>query len=297
MAQYYRNMRSSLPQRVASLQPSATLILAEIDKLNCLVACTKYCADVCPEIQQHQCTIISDSWTANAEQIIATNPDLVIASVPYQEKSVIEILKAGRPFLGLAPHNLNDIYSDIAMIAGIMGELERGQSVIDRMQREIEQVRRRAAAFSSRPRVYCEEWGKPLIHSQYWVAELVEAAGGEFIGTPGAKTSAESIADENPDVIITAWCGTGDRVPLHKIIKDRGWENLRAVQTGRVFCIRDEYLNTPAPTLIHGLHALAACIHPEQFSRPAGLKSLATEKLSSDYRKEEQGVSSISATR
>lgn len=289
-------MRPSLPQRVVSLQPSATLILAEIGKLNCLVACTKYCVDVCPEIRQHQCTIISDSWTASTEQIVATDPDLVIASVPYQEKSVIEILKAGRPFLGLAPHNLNDIYSDIAMIAGVMGELERGQSVIDRMQREIEQVRRRAAA-ASRPRVYCEEWGKPLIHSQHWVAELVEAAGGEFIGAPGAKTSAEAIAAEEPDMIIAAWCGAGDRVPLNKIIEDRGWEKLRAAQTGRVFCIRDEYLNTPAPSLLHGLHALAACIHPEQFSRPAGLKSLATEKLSSDYRKEEQGVSPISATR
>ncbi len=42
------------------------------------------------------------------------DPDLVIASVPYQEKAVVEILKAGARFLGLAPKTLADIYTDIA---------------------------------------------------------------------------------------------------------------------------------------------------------------------------------------
>jgi iron complex transport system substrate-binding protein len=285
-------MTSCLPQRIVSLQPSVTLILSEIGRLDCLVACTKYCADMCPEVRQQGCSILSDSWTANAEQIIASNPDLIIASVPYQEKSVIEILKAGRPFLGLAPHTLCDIYSDISMIAGIVGEQKRGEAVIARMQSGIETVRHKAGS-SSRLRVYCEEWGKPLIHSQTWVAELVDAAGGKFIGVPGAKTTTDAIAAEDPDVIIAAWCGAGDRVPLEKIIGDRRWENLRAVQTGRVFCIRDEYLNTPAPSLLHGLNALAAAIRPQQFSQTAGLKSLTvTRKLPSIHSAVGQIVSS-----
>ena len=285
-------MTSRRPQRIVSLQPSVTLILSEIGRLDCLVACTKYCADICPEVRQHGCSILSDSWIANAEQIIAANPDLIIASVPYQEKSVVEILKAGRPFLGLAPHTLRDIYLDISMIAGIVGEQERGATVIAHMQSGIETVRHKSGS-SSRLRVYCEEWGKPLIHSQTWVAELVEAAGGEFIGVPGAETTADAIAAEDPDVIIAAWCGAGDRVPLEKIIADRNWENLRAVQTGRVFCIRDEHLNTPAPSLLHGLNALAAAIHPQQFSQTAGLKSLATaRKLSFNHSPAGQIVSS-----
>src|SRR2546429_8576155 len=95
------------PQRVVSLQPSATLILAAIGKLDRLVACTKYCVDVCPEVLQRSCTIIEDSWTADASEIIAAKPDLVISSVPYQEKSVIEILKSGTSFLGFAPKSLD----------------------------------------------------------------------------------------------------------------------------------------------------------------------------------------------
>ncbi|HSS98040.1 MAG TPA: ABC transporter substrate-binding protein, partial [Terriglobales bacterium] len=120
MQLYFLMSSDHTPQRVVSLQPSATVILQSIGKLDRLVACTKYCAAVCPEVIEQGCTIIADSWTANASEIIAARPDLVIASVPYQEKSVIEILKSGTSFLGFAPRSLADIYKDIASISGIM---------------------------------------------------------------------------------------------------------------------------------------------------------------------------------
>ena len=133
--------------------------------------------------------IVADSWTAQAAEIVAAGPDLVIASVPYQLEAVAEILKTGVRFLGLAPRALADIYADIALIAGAMGVSDRGEYIVDGMQREIECVRARHAA-EPRPRVFCEEWGKPIIHAQRWVAELVEAAGGQFLGEPGVKTDA-----------------------------------------------------------------------------------------------------------
>jgi iron complex transport system substrate-binding protein len=198
---------------------------------------------------------------------------LVIASVPYQEKAVIEILKSGARFLGFAPKTLANVYSDIAVIAGSVGVGARGEEVIAHMQKRIEEIRARTAAMP-RPRVFCEEWGKPLIASQPWVAELVDAAGGEFLGTPGQQISAAEVAGLNPEIHIAAWCGAGDRVPLEKIIADREWQKLVAAQSSRVFCVRDEYLNTPAPTLLRGLDALVFAIHPEIFPRPEGIRQI-----------------------
>ncbi len=269
-------MTTHSPQRIVSLQPSATVILASVGELDRIVACTKYCTDLCPEVTARNPLIVADSWTAQAAQILAARPDLVIASVPYQEKAVIEILKSGIPFLGFAPRTLANIYTDIASLAGVVGASARGEEVIANMQNEIACVQR-GTRHLDHPRVYCEEWGKPLIHSQAWVAELVEAAGGEFIGTPGAKTTAQAILAENPDVIIAAWCGARDRVPLRKIIRDRNWQQVSAARSARVYCVRDEFLNTPAPSLIHGLHALAACIHPEVFPLPSGTRSITGE--------------------
>jgi iron complex transport system substrate-binding protein len=264
---------SHTPSRIACLQPSATVILAVVGELDRVIACTKYCADVVPEIAARQRTILADSWTANAEQILATQPDLVIASVPYQEKAVIEILKAGVRFLGFAPKTLADIYVDIAIIAGAVGAGDRGEGVVARMQQGIETVRARTAGLP-RPRVFCEEWGRPLIASQGWVAELIEAAGGEFLGEPGRQISAEEVACMDPDIVVAAWCGAGDRVPLEKIVADRGWQGTRAARTSRVYCVRDEHLNTPAPTLLSGLDALAFAIHPDLFARTKGIRQI-----------------------
>jgi iron complex transport system substrate-binding protein len=261
------------PRRIACLQPSATVILSEIGELERVVACTKYCADVVPEVANSSRLILADSWTADAGEIIAAKPDLVIASVPYQEKAVIEILKSGARFLGLAPKNLADIYGDIAVIAGTVGAGARGEAVIAAMQKQIEEVRARTAGLP-RPRVFCEEWGKPLIASQSWVAELVEAAGGEFIGEPGRQISSEDVARLDPEILIAAWCGAGDRVPLEKIITSRNWQETSAVRSGRVYCIRDEHLNTPAPTLLQGLEALAHALHPEVFAAVEGIRQI-----------------------
>ncbi len=218
------------PRRIVSLQPSATVTLASLGCLDLVVACTKYCLDVVPELRDSPRKIVADSWTANRNEILAAQPDFVVASVPYQLDAVADILKAGVRFLGLAPHSLSEIYTDIMTIAGVG-----------------------------------EEWGKPLIASQGWVKELVEAAGGEFIGEPGKQVTPEAIYAADPDVLVAAWCGAGDRVPLEKIVAQRGWRELRAVRKGRVYCIPDECLNTPAPTLLQGLYALAAALHPSLF--------------------------------
>ncbi len=223
--------------------------------------------------------IVADSWTATSRQILECRPDLVIASVPYQVEAVAEIMRAGITFLGFAPHSLADIDSDIYRLASIMGCPARGADLIADMRQHIAAVTQRAAAAERQPRVYCEEWGKPLIHSQPWVAELIAAAGGRFLGEAGKQTDASAIMTADPDVIIAAWCGAGERVPLEKLVRERHWEETTAAKSGTVFCVRDDFLNTPAPTLVHGLDALACAIHPEIFGESAtGLRRIAPGK-------------------
>jgi iron complex transport system substrate-binding protein len=259
-------------RRIVSLQPSISIILERLGRLDELVACTRYCLDAVPTLRERDVTVVHDSWTTTTDELTALTPDLVIASVPYRHESLAAILKAGFPVLALAPRSLADIYQDIILIASVVDARQQGEAVIASMQSEIEEVRRKAASVAHRPLVYCEEWGKPLIHSQFWVKELVEVAGGQFLGNPGTVTDAETVAIANPDIIITAWCGAGDRVPLERTVEKRGWPHLKAVRNGRVYCIADELLNTPAPTLVGGLRALASVILPEVFAPKQEIK-------------------------
>jgi iron complex transport system substrate-binding protein len=251
--------------KIISLQPSVSIILDHLGCLDSLAACTRYCLEAVPALRERRLPIVHDSWSTKAEELLPVEADLVIASVPYRQESLIAILKAGRPVLTLAPHTLADVYQDIRLIASVVGETARGEALATEMQSAVAGIQARTAALQAKPLVYCEEWGKPLIHSQFWVKELVEAAGGIFLGDPGTHTQPETIAAADPDILLAAWCGAGDRVPLERIVEQRGWEQLRAVRNGQVYCIADELLNTPAPNLVRGLQALAQALHPDLF--------------------------------
>src|SRR5579871_6299182 len=140
-------------RRIACLQPSATVILDAIGELESVVACTKYCAEVVPAAAYGSRAILADSWTADASQIIASQPELVIAAVPYQEKAVSEILKAGARFLGLAPRTLADIYTDIAIISGVADAASRGEEITAEMKQTIEAMRQKTRSLPT-PKVF-----------------------------------------------------------------------------------------------------------------------------------------------
>src|SRR5262249_1273002 len=84
-----------------------------------------------------------------------------------------------------------------------------------------------------------------------------EICGAELVGTPGTKISDDSVARTNPDVIVLAWAATGDRARPEKAYCVREWRNIPAVVNRRVFVLRDELLNTPAPVLTRGCRELA----------------------------------------
>ncbi len=274
MAKAETTVAAAPAPRIASLQPSITLILERLGKLDALVACTRYCVEALPELRDRPLKIVADSWSSTLDELLAVRPNLVIASVPYRMESLAAILQSGCPVLTLAPHTVADVLADIRLLASVVRAPERGEALAWEIEAGIAQVRALTAPAAARPRVYCEEWGKPLIHSQPWVAELVEAAGGEFLGQPGKTTTAEEVAASSPDVLVFAWCGAGDRVPLARTVEKRGWQRMPAVAAGRVYCIPDEFLNTPAHTLLDGLNCLAAAIHPNLFSHHPRLISL-----------------------
>jgi iron complex transport system substrate-binding protein len=268
--------------RIAALQPSVSIILERLGALDLLVACTRYCVEAVPALAGRSITVVKDSWSCTTEEIVAARPSVVIACVPYRMESLAALLKSGCPVVTLAPRTLADIYGDIRLIGALVHRVQQAEALVADMQAEIAATRAKVANDGPALTVYCEEWGKPLIHSQPWVAELVEAAGGQFVGEAARQTTPDAIAAADPDAMVFCWCGAGDRVPLERIITRRAWQDLRAVRHGRVFCIADEWLNSPAPTILLGLRALASALHPSCFDpleRPRSFDTVARAEI------------------
>jgi iron complex transport system substrate-binding protein len=259
--------------RIVSLAPNVTSILIELGAAESLVGITRWCKDVVAPAQFERLKGVQqfdDCWNADPAAVAALEPDLVIGAVPYRAQVVDGLIARGLRFLATYPRRLSDIYADIRILARIVGASGEGERLIGVMQAEIEAVRAQVAAVPGcpvhRPRVYCEEWSNPLQNSQVWVAELVEACGGEFVPLPAArKVTAEEVIATDPELIVVAWCGTNDRSRPDVVRRRAGWEAITAVRQNRIHPVRDEFLNTPGPSLVQGLRELARLIRPEVF--------------------------------
>ncbi len=252
--------------RIASLQPSVTLTLAALGRLDALCAHTKYCIEAMPSLAERKLPIVADSWSTTTTELDVIRPDLVIASVPYRLESLAAILKAGVPVLALAPHSLEDVVQDTLLIARQVDRVQEAETLIADFRRALSSAKQVAGSLEKK-RVYCEEWGKPRDPFPEMDRRADRNLWGIFLGTPGAQTTSEIVAEADPDLMIFAWCGAGDRVPLKRVVTQRNWHNLRAVRDRKVYCIPDEYLNTPAiPSLKQGLIHLGVAICPERFA-------------------------------
>jgi len=245
---------ASTKLRIVSLAPNATSILCALGARSQLVGVTRWCPDVAPVKHLPQ---FGDCWKLESiPRILKLKPDLVIGSVPFKAETLGRLLESPLRFLALNPRSLEDIESDIRVVAGLVGRRSAASLVIRKMRHSFAKIRYKTRSKHAL-RVYSEAWPNPRIASPPWVAELVAIAGGEVVVPMGQTISDEQIARANPDAIILAWAAARDRAKPARAYAVEQWRNVAAIRNHCVFVIRDELLNTPAPILTQGAKELA----------------------------------------
>ncbi len=252
--------------RLVSLEPSVTATLFALGREHLLVAGSEHDRRLLGDQVAHLPTVPS-TWAVRAEDVARFQPDLVIASVPFREQSLAELLKAGLHVLSLYPRDLASVYQTIRLLAALTEAREAGEQVVAEMEAAFERLRREAAG-RPRRRVYVETWPRPLMSAPLWVAELVEIVGGEFVPEgPGRQVTPEEVIAADPEVIVVAWPGV-DNPPLERVYARAGWEQVTAVRQRRVVAVDEIAINAPGPNLARGARLLAQAIHPDVI--PAG---------------------------
>jgi iron complex transport system substrate-binding protein len=251
-----KKQQSSL--RIVSLAPSATSILCAIGAKKALVGVTKWCADVAPVGNLPK---LGDCWhMGSVEEIVRLKPALVIGSVPYKLETVGKLLEQPLNFLAMNPRTLADVYADIRMLGGIVWRPAAAETLVVKMKREFAAIERQSKKQKRRVRVYCEAWPNPRISSPPWVAELVGICRGEMVVPAGEKVSDAQVAAAKPDIIVLAWAATGETADGAKAYEVEEWKEIPAIRDKRVYVVRDDWLNTPGPPLVHGAQALRKII-------------------------------------
>jgi iron complex transport system substrate-binding protein len=175
--------------------------------------------------------------------------------------------------VSLAPNNLEEVWDSIRQVAAALEAPQRGDALVGRLCRRVDDIAARAASLAERPTVACLEWLDPLMAGGNWVPELVALAGGRNLFGEAGKHSPwmswEELCSRDPDVIVALPCGFDlerTRVEMAALTCRSEWPMLSAVRHGRVFITDgNQFFNRPGPRMVESLEILAEVIHPEAF--------------------------------
>ncbi len=206
---------------------------------------------------------VSSFLNARFEKIEALQPDLVLAFSDLQADITNELVRRGYPVFTFNQRSVAEIFQMIRMLGGIVGVLQKAEALAAELESGLDAIRRSAAAWKRRPRVYFEEWPDPMISGIQWVEELIETAGGDpvFPALRRARlakdrvVTSEQVIAASPDVIIGSWCGKPVR--KEKIAGRPGWDAIPAVRNGDIYEIKSTYILQPGPaSLTEGVKQL-----------------------------------------
>lgn len=228
---------------------------------------------------------VSAFISAKYDQILALEPDLVLAFSDLQADIAAELIRRGVPVMSFNQRSIAEILQMILLVGGLVGCESEATALVGRLDAGLDEIRASAARLPRRMRTFFEEWDDPLISGIRWVEELVEIAGGEPIfpelATGGlAKdriVQPAEVVRRDPEVIFASWCGK--RMRKATIQGRPGWEVVTAVRHDRIFEIASSTILQPGPASltdgVRQLHArltaLAAEDHPQNTTSGARL--------------------------
>lgn len=252
-----------IPQRIVCLTAETTEIAFALGAGERVVGVSGYSVRP-PEARRKP--KVAAYTSARLDKILELHPDLVLAFSDLQADLVRVLVKAGLTVLVTNQRSLAETWDSIRLIGRALGAPSEAEKLAADLQAEVERVREEATRLPQRPRVYFEEWDDPLISGIRWVAELIEAAGGEdiFPELLGAHRAPDRVVDptdvvrRDPQVIVASWCGK--KVNPDRIRARPGWQAIAAVRHGRLHEIKSPDILQPGPSLVRGLRQLAACI-------------------------------------
>jgi iron complex transport system substrate-binding protein len=270
---------TDVARRIVCIAPSNTEILHALGAEDRIVGVSSYC-DFPP--QSSDMPRCGGFFDPNIERILSLHPDLVLAQSFLQEDAVKALVHTEVRVMAFAATSVREILEDVLLLGRLVEREPQARAIVGQMSEELQKVQRRAGELSAkvgrRPRVHLEEWGpsEPYYLAGDWVAELLSLAGGENCfsdrplrcPSPQRKVTGADIAERDPDLIITAWCGCNDKVDLSRVARRPALQDSRAVREGWLRFVDDRFLMRPGPRITEGARRLQAHIEEWAAAQP-----------------------------
>jgi iron complex transport system substrate-binding protein len=252
------------PERIVSLSPSITEILAALGLLDKIVGVTDVC-DYPPEVKNK--TRVGGYSAISIEKVASAKPDLVIASDKTSVETVIRLKEIGLPVIVVAPKNVEHVIRDIRMVGKISGTDSQAEDLAADITRRIEKASTVPGINS--PTIAHVVYYKPLYVSGNTTMQndIISRTGGinVFANRNGWSTiSLEEFLLANPDIIIVSGGGGMDvsakDVILEEFMSNPQYASLSAVKKHHVYAINADIISRPGPRIAEAAEEVSRII-------------------------------------
>jgi iron complex transport system substrate-binding protein len=260
-------MPAHYPQRIVCLTEETCETLYLLGEQDRIVGISGF--TVRPPRARKEKPRVSAFISAKIDKILALEPDLVLGFSDLQADIAADLVRQGVAVYIFNQRSVAQILDMILTLGSMVGAGERAASLVRQLDSGLGDIRRAAAGWNTRPRVYFEEWDAPLISGIRWVSELIGIAGGADCFTdhaqfPDAKrriiADAGEVARRRPDIIVGSWCGK--RFRPEQVRARAGWGAIPAVANNELYEIKSSDILQPGPAAltdgVRRLHTIIA---------------------------------------
>ena len=246
-------------QRIVSISPTGTEMLFAVGAGDRVVAVDRfsYYPDEAPVTDL-------DGWNPNIEAIASYEPDLVVMQSSGEVSASLEMLGI-EVFAHDAPVAFDHVYAQIEQLGAVTGQADQAAQLVAGMRTQIDELI--AAAPDASGLTYYHELDDTLysvtgstfigqVYGLFGLVNLADPADGDGSAWGYPQLSDEYLVDADPDLIFladTLCCGQDAQT----VAERPGWDQMTAVQTGRIVELNDDIVSRWGPRLVDFIEAIS----------------------------------------
>jgi len=248
-------------RRIVSLAPHTTELLFAAGAGDLVSGAVRY-SDY-PEAARY-IPRIGDTNNLDIEQIIALDPDLVIAWQSGNGRAIIKrLVDLGYHVYVSEPASIETIAGTIRDLGRISGHPETSAQASSRFISELHALEHQYAG--RRPvNTFYQIWNEPLftVNGKHLISEVIRFCGGHNIfhdlHSLSARVSLEAVLRADPEVIIAS--GADDKSPPW-LQEWYHWPTLQAVKKHHIFFIPPDLIQRHTPRILQGARMMCEYIN------------------------------------
>ncbi|WP_049952703.1 PGF-CTERM-anchored ABC transporter substrate-binding protein [Halostagnicola larsenii] len=254
------------PDSVVALQPSDAQTMFEIGAEDRLTGMPENPATADLEMGDREA--MTDGYDVLVEQVVALDPDLVLAANTTEDGDVDQLQEAGLDVYVFGEGNsIDDVRENVLTTGELVGECDGANQTVEWMDERIELLENATADDTEdRPLAFYDMRGGSTTGTNSFQHEVLTTAGvenlAERVGLERSwgEIDSEQIVEEDPEWIIHP-TGEEGEFPF-----SAGVENTTAYAESNVMAVDNNAMSQPAPRVVFAIEEIVQNIYPDSYA-------------------------------